>query len=273
MSMKELHAPSGGVTTRIATTAAPRALAVAVGLLFAPGGIALAQQPQSPPSPPAAQMPQTQTPSSRGFGQAPRTAKYEDVATQRSFVLDRSGEEPLMKFDDSPEVFVLRSTTAQRGDAFLRNDAGQLMLRVTEPGNVISYVGDEDGAPADISGSAAPLVRPGMTTTLAVRVKDASARLTELAGHDVTIFGAQEFAREEAWVADALMLMVFGFEQAASASAKAPAKVTGVRIAKTATPGVVVEDGELVLGLNPAEGYAGRPSSAAIAKVILSAKK
>ncbi len=268
--MKEFHAPSGGVSVRFIASAAPRALAVALGLLLAPAGTAFAQQPQSPPAPPAAQAAQA-APSARG---APRIAKYEDVATQRSFVLDRTGEAPLMKFDDSPEVFVLRSTTAQRGDAFLRNDAGELVLRLTEPGNVISYVGDEDGAPADVAEIVAPLSRtsPGMTTSLAVRVKDARDRLTTLAGHDVTIFGAQEFAHEEQWVADALMLMVFGFEQAGGASATAPGKVSGVRVVKAASPGAVIEEGELLLSLNPSQGYAGRPSSAAIAKVILSAQ-
>lgn len=198
----------------------------------------------------------------------PGAAKYEDTVSQRSFVLDRSGDEPLIKFEDSPEVYALRSTTAQRGDAFLRSDAGELILRVTELGNVISYLGNKDGAPADISGAAAPLDAPAMPASLTDRVKEAASRLSEMVGRDVTIFGAGAFARHEAWASDALMVAVLGMERAVKASPVDARRLTAVRLLRASQPRAVFAEGELVLELSPEEGYAGRPSSEAIADAM-----
>ncbi|MBU6318119.1 MAG: DUF4908 domain-containing protein [Alphaproteobacteria bacterium] len=198
----------------------------------------------------------------------PGAAKYEDTVSQRSFVLDRSGDEPLIKFEDSPEVYALRSTTAQRGDAFLRSDAGDLILRVTELGNVISYLGNKDGAPADIAGAAAPLDAPAMPASLTDRVKEAAAHLSEMVGRDVTIFGAGAFSRQEAWASDALMVAVLGMERAVKVSPTDARRLTAVRLLRASQPRAVFSEGELVLELNPQEGYAGRPSSEAIAEAM-----
>jgi hypothetical protein len=165
-------------------------------------------------------------------------------------------------------VFALRATTAQRGDNFLRNDAGDLMLRVTEAGNVIAYVGAKTGAPADIAGVAAPLDAPAMTGSLTQRVKEAAADLGKMAGHDVTIFGTAAFGSDEEWAADALMMTVMGVERADKASHGAVQGLKSVRLVKSATPTTTFHDGELLLGVNPLEGYAGRPSSEAVAKAI-----
>ncbi len=94
--------------------------------------------------------------SSNRSAAAPPAAKYEDSVSQRSFVLDRSGDETLMKFDDSPEVYALRATTAQRGDDFLRNDAGELMLRVTEAGQRHRLCRRQDGRSGGYCGRRRP---------------------------------------------------------------------------------------------------------------------
>jgi hypothetical protein len=259
MTMKEFHVPRG-MTALVAATA------IAFGFVLP----ATAQQapPHAPQPPPAPVMSYAK---SRPAA-PPGVARYEDLATQRSFTLDLSGEDALMKFDDSPEVYALRATTAQRGDTFLRSDAGELMLRVTEQDNVISYLGDKDGAPADIAGAAPPLASPPMTVSFTQGLKDSAQRLSRLAGHDVTIFGTAEFASSEDWIADALMVMVFGVERANSVAPKSAEKLQGVRILRAKSPQAVFKDGQLLLGVNPAEGYAGRPSSEAIANAMLGAR-
>jgi len=254
MTMKEFHAPAGGLSALMA------AAAIAFG--FAPAAAAQQVKPAAPA--PAASMNYTK---SRAAA-PPGVARYEDMATQRSFTLDLSGGDALMKFDDSPEVYVLRGTSAQRGDTIFRSDAGELMLRVTEQDNVISYLGDKDGAPADIVGVVTSLNGRPMTASLTQGLKDAAQRLSRLAGHDVTIFGTGEFANSEEWIADALMVMVFGVERANAMASKSATKLQGVRIVRAKTPQAVFKDGQLVLGVNPSEGYAGRPSSEAIANAL-----
>lgn len=195
---------------------------------------------------------------------APKSTRYEDTATQRKFVLDQTGEDVLMKFEDDPEVMALQSTTAQRGDAFLRSDSGELMLRVTELGNVISYVGNKDGAPAAVAAAASPLDAPAMTESLTESVEELRERLTALAGHDVTVFGTGAFAQDERWAFDALIVTRIGVER----SGDAVRDLRSVRMVRMDEPTVTFADGELVLGVDPAEGYAGRPSSEAIAQAM-----
>lgn len=239
---------------RVQTRVVAAVLAVAAGVPFG----ANAQQPPPP----------TLSFSNSRATSIPPAAKYEDSVSQRSFVLDRSGDETLMKFDDSPEVYALRATTAQRGDDFLRNDAGELMLRVTEQGNVIAYVGAKTGAPADIAGAAAPLNAPAMSGSLTQSVKDAAESLSKIAGHDVTIFGAGEFASDEEWAADALTMTVLGVERANGLAHTAAQGLKAVRLDRAGAATATYKDGELVLGVNPDAGYAGRPSSEAIANAI-----
>jgi hypothetical protein len=252
MAMKEFHVPAGGSLA---------VLALALG--FASAANAQQAAPRSAPAPTA---PLGFT-ASRASAPPP-AAKYEDSVSQRSFVLDRSGDGPLLKFDDSPEVYALRATSAQRGDDFLRNDAGDLMLRVTEAGNVIAYVGAKTGAPADIAGVAAPLDAPAMTGSLTQRVKEAAANLGKMAGHDVTIFGTGAFGNDEEWASDALMMTVMGVQRADKSAHGAVQGLKSVRLVKSTMPTTTFHDGELLLGVNPLEGYAGRPSSEAVAKAI-----
>lgn len=233
-------------------------------LVVGPNRTADAQQPAPRPESSGASL------SSVNRAGAHGPVMYEDTATRRRFVLDRSGAEPLLKFDDDPEVFALRSTTAQRGDDFLRSDAGRLVLRVTELGNVIAFFGDSNGAPAATTGSAAPLDRPPLATSLSDKVKAASRDLGTLAGHEVTVFGAGEFAGAEAWAADALLVAVLGVERAKGLEAGSGDKLRALRLTRAAAPAADFKDGELVLSVNPAEGYAGRPSSEAIALALMS---
>jgi hypothetical protein len=197
-------------------------------------------------------------------------AKYEDAATQRSFVMQRSGDMTLMKYDDSPEVLALRANSAQRGDDFLRTDAGRVIARVTEQGNMIVYPsGNTNGVPADRIGVASPFNTPPMPASLTSATKDTAQRLSKIVGHEVTMFGAGEFSSQSAWAADAMMVVVRGVERAMKETPQAAKNLRAVNMkpAKTAIA-AFGNDGELEIGVNPAQGYAGRPSSEAIAQAM-----
>jgi len=252
--MKEFHVPAG-------LSAAGAAFAAAMLGFAAP---AIAQQP--PPAP------------SASFAQnAPRTpaqsaTRYEDVTSQRSFVLEQRGKEAIVKYEDSPDVMVLEAVSGQRGDTFLRNDAGQVMYRLTEQGNLVSYVDNKDGAPAALAGYAAPLNAPPMTASLDQMRISARSTLSRMAGHDVTIFGAAEFAGKEQWAAEALNALVRGVERSNGLAGRVAAKLNAVRLTSARSASVTFKDGELVLGINPSEGYLGLPSSEAVAQAMTAAR-
>jgi hypothetical protein len=247
------------VTLRMGSAALAAGGALALGL-------APAAQAQQPPAN-GAQSPPTGFAAFRSKA-TPPTAQFEDTATQRRFVLERRGGESLLKFEDSPEVMVLRESTAQRGDAFLRTETGRLVLRLTELGNVISYVGNANGAPAEAFGAASPLNAPPMPASLADKVKETAERLSTLSGQDVTVFGAGAFARDEQWAADALMVLVLGVSAAEQREPGSASQLRAVRMLRSEEPELAFAEGELVMGVDPADGYGGRPSSDAIANAL-----
>jgi hypothetical protein len=210
-------------------------------------------------------------PSEVGMMRSGAARHYQDSASRRTFVVERRGDVFLLKFDNDPEIIVLRPTSGQRGDTFLKSDDGRLMLRVTELGNMISYVASQAGAPADMYASAAAsnlslASPPAMTASLTALQKDAAQRLSRFAGHEVTVFGAGEFSDNEAWAGDALKVIVKGVE---SADKSAGRLVRSVSLHRSSIASVAFSrDGELLLGVNPRDGYLGRLSSTAIAAAI-----
>lgn len=77
------------------------------------------------------------------------------------FTLDRSGPAPLMRFEGSTEILVLRASQGPRGDEFLKTETGQLVLRVTSLGGATVYrSANDNGAPVAAAGPARPLAQP-----------------------------------------------------------------------------------------------------------------
>jgi hypothetical protein len=257
MTMKEFRVPAG-LSVAFAAFAA-------TALGFAAPAFA-----QQPPAAPSASF--AQTGSGRAAPSAQSATRYEDATSQRSFVLEQRGKEAIVKFEDSSEVMVLQAVPAQRGDTFLLDDAGKTMFRLTEQGNLVSYVDNKNGAPASLAGYAAPLSAPPMAASLNEMRVNAAAKLTKLAGHDVTIFGTAEFAKYEAWAAEALTNVVRGVERANGPAGRVATKLTAVRLAPAKSATVTFKDGELLLGVNPAEGYLGRPPADAIALAMTAAR-
>jgi hypothetical protein len=199
---------------------------------------------------------------------APSANRYEDASSDRSFLFQQKGKEAIVKFEDTNEVMVLQAVPAQRGDTFLRNDNGQVLFKLTEQGNLVSYVDSKMGAPVALLGPiGAPLSVPPLTKSLNALRASTAGRLTKLAGHDVTIFGVAEVSNSEAWTSDFLANIVAGVEK----SGRGTASLIEVRLVRAAQPSTTFKDGSLVLGVNPAGGDGGRPSAESIAIVLKAA--
>jgi hypothetical protein len=201
---------------------------------------------------------------------APSSAnRYEDASSDRSFLFQQKGKEAIVKFEDTNEVMVLQAVPAQRGDTFLRNDNGQVLFRLTEQGNLVSYVDNKAGAPVALLGPiGAPLSVPPLAKSLNALRASTAGRLTKLAGHDVTVFGVAEVAANEGWTTEFLNDVVTGVEKASGFAGRGTANLIEVRLVKANAPLTVFKDGSLVLSVNPAAGEAGRPSAESITEVL-----
>jgi hypothetical protein len=207
-------------------------------------------------------------------GASPPVARYIGGAGQ-SFVLDRaSGPQPLMKYDDNPEVWVLEPSPAPRGDTVYRNDSGATVLRATRLGGLTLFSSQEpEGSPAAMVGEAddlipAPAIPPG---ALLQRMIQASARASRAAQHLIT-FSAPSVTPQSAPL----------FSDAATVAAEAI-----VRLARRADgrgflarldklvflmggkANVAVSGPVMEVTVAPAKGFAGRPSSDRLIKAAL----
>lgn len=253
MMVKELHAHAGRSAALVAIAA------IAVGFA-AP---AFAQQ-----QPPASGVAQSRASTAPSAG----ATRYTDLASDQSFVFEERGRGALLQREGSDEVMPLQAVPAQRGDVFYKTDSGEVMLRKTEAGNMVSFIGNKNGAPADIAGRAAPLDAPPMPASLNELRQQSAARLSRVAGHEVTIFGTSEFADGEEWAADALRNVELGVESANGLAGRVASKLNAVRLVRSKAPSVTFKDGELILGVNPDQGYLGRVSSDAVSNALTAAR-
>jgi hypothetical protein len=251
--VKELRAPAGLAPVIAAMTA------IAIGF----PATASAQQ---PPAPSASLNQQARQAPSAG------ATRYTDLATDQSFVIEERGRGALMQFEGSKEVIPLRAVPAPRGDIVLKSDSGEVVLRKTEAGNMVSFIGNRNGGPADVVGPAASLGVPAMPASLDELRKQSAARLSKMAGHEVTIFGTAEFADNEEWAADALSNVEDAVQRANGPAGRVAAKLTAVRLVRSKASNVSFKDGELILSVNPDLGYAGRPSSDYIANALTASR-
>jgi hypothetical protein len=110
---------------------------------------------------------------------APAVGRYVDDDGDTSFVLDRSSTVTLLRFEDSPEIWVLTPQPAPHGDTIYKNDVGEPMLRSTWLGGLTLFArGHTGGAAASLVGEAQE-IHPSMVlspSALLLRLAQASAR-------------------------------------------------------------------------------------------------
>lgn len=200
----------------------------------------------------------------------PPVARY--VSDQgESFVLDRSSSTPLLRFEDSQEVLVLTPSPASRGDIIYRDDLGQPVLRITRLGGLILFEpGRPGGAPVAFAGQAPVIRLPTMSPgALLQHLAVASSRVSHVARH-LIVFDAQEVTPgSEAVFADAATVAAEALGRL-SRRREGPsflARLERVLFQPGARGAVAFGRGVLSITVNPAQGLAGRPSSARIVQV------
>lgn len=201
---------------------------------------------------------------------APPTARYVTSGGQ-SFILDTSGPRPLLRFERSTEVWVLRPTPAPRGDIIYRNDNGDQVLRVTPDGGMTLYTTTApQGAPVSRAGDAPGLARATLNGAQLVeyfmrqsyRASQAAGRLIVI---DVDIQPGSEALAADAVssAADAIVRM------ARSSNLRGQVdRVRRVVVVDQGRAGVSLAQGTLRIVLDREAGLAGRPSSARIVRVV-----
>lgn len=203
---------------------------------------------------------------------APPVARY-TIDAGGNFVLDRTAApRPLLKFEDSPEVWALTVTRGPRGDLIYWNDLGQPFLRITKFGGVTVFTSDRpQGAAAAVSGPGfslrlAPVGPIGLYQHLAV----ASARSGRAAQHAVGYTAMDADPLSDGLMADAAIvaseaLVNLAVRPRGRAYLRRIGRVTIIRGDK---PSAVVREGVVIVTVAPAEGIFGRPSSLRIEQAL-----
>jgi Domain of unknown function (DUF4908) len=202
----------------------------------------------------------------------PQAVSFATEGQSLRFVLDRSQPRTvLLRFDGDAEIWALTSHWGPRGDEFLRNDVGEVMVRITSLGGVTLFgpLGS-NGAPASKTGKARTLSAPSRgESTLQLTVERAIAWFNR--------FG-QRSIRVEAAGGLAPPLVYEALQRAAQAMSRAPRGFFGqpqrrvklVRVERAmGRPSADWERGTLIIGVVPGAGYAGRPSSSAILAALV----
>lgn len=207
----------------------------------------------------------------RGSGALPAPGRYVS-ATGEGFVLDRSGNHSLLRFDQRQETWVLRPSPAPRGDVVYRNDAGQQVLRVTPNGGITVYTArTPGGAPASYSGPgqnlSPPLLGPAQLLNLMLR---RSALVSQALGRMVEI-NADTGVASESLTVEALILSTDAVVRIArSPSARSSlSELRRIVITEGPAASATYARGQLRIVVAPSQGVAGRPSSERVIRAFL----
>lgn len=198
-----------------------------------------------------------------GRAMSPPVARYVSQ-DGHGFVLDRSQPRPLLKFDDSPEVWALRPHPAPRGDIIYKNDLGEPVLRATRLGGLTLFTETRpEGTPAALAGGGPALrLNPISPQSLLERLAQASARATRAARRLIP-FNADASPASSAIMADAAAVTAEAVVRMSRhpEGKSALARVKRVTLVEGRKPSAALHGGEMRIIVTPADGMAGRPSS------------
>ncbi len=182
-----------------------------------------------------------------------------------NFILDQSAPRPLLKFDDSPEVWVLTASRGPRGDMIYTSDLGRPLLRTTRMGGVTVFTPERPGGSAAAAvGSGAPLrlmsVGPGGLYRVLLQ---ASLRASHAARHLVGFEAPDADPTSDGLMADAATV---ASEAVVTLSTDSDGRsilnrVARVEILRGGRPSASLHGGVVAITVTPALGVAGRPSS------------
>lgn len=218
-----------------------------------------------------AQAEQNQSFRAPGPRAAPASGRYVTDSGE-AFILDRSGQRPLLRFDRRDETWVLRPTPAPRGDVVYRNDAGEQVLRVTPGGGLTVYTPRAPGgSPASFAGAgqslSPPTLGPAQLFQLMTR---RSAMVSQSLGRLIEI-NVDTNQNAEGPTVEALILSTDAILRIArSPSARSSLnQLRRITIIQGTRASVAYARGELRITVSPSEGTAGRPSSLRVIRAFL----
>jgi len=195
---------------------------------------------------------------------APPVARYvsEDGDV---FVLDRSQPRPVLKFENSGEVWVLQPQPAPRGDVIYKNDLGEPVLRATRLGGVTVFTDQRpEGSAAALAGGGVPIRLPVLgPQALFDRLIQASARASRAARRLIAFEAPNVTPASSSLVGDAAMVAseaVIRISRRPDGS-RTLARFSVIRFIEGRKPSATVSKGALQITITPAQGWGGRPSS------------
>ena len=206
----------------------------------------------------------------RAFSRGPGHSASKIVARYRidaggNFVLDQTAPKPLLKFEDSPEVWVLSASRGPRGDMIYTSDLGRPLLRMTSLGGVTVFTPERPaGSAAAAVGVATPLRLMTVGPAGLYRILlQASVRASHAARHLVGFEAPEADASSDGLIADAAIV---ASEAMITLSADSDGRsilnrVARVEILRGGQPGASLRGSVVDITVAPLLGVAGRPSS------------
>lgn len=202
----------------------------------------------------------------------PQAISFSTEVQNLRFVLDRSQPRfVLLRFDGDAEIWALTSHWGPRGDEFLRNDVGEVMVRITSLGGVTLFgpLG-VTGAPASKMGKARVLSAPSRSEgTLQTTVERAISWFSRFGHRSIRVEAAGGLAPP--LVYEALQRTAQGLSRAPRGFFGQPQRrIKLIRVERAiGRPSASWTRGILTIGVVPGAGYAGRPSSAAVLAALV----
>lgn len=187
------------------------------------------------------------------------------------FILDLSQPRPLLKFDNSFEIWALKPQPGPRGDTIYKNDSGEPVLRATRLGGLTIFTEDHPaGEAAAVAGAGNPLrLAPLGPQELADRLLHASARASHAARRLIS-FEAEATPASSALIADAAMVTSEAVVRMARRADfhRLLDKILKVRLVAGRKAQAQLDQGVLEVTVFPPQGLAGRPSSERIVQAV-----
>jgi hypothetical protein len=194
------------------------------------------------------------------------------IDTGGAFILDRGDQGPLLKFSDSPEVWVLTTARGPRGDVIFSDDIGRPMLRTTKFGGVTVFTrAHPGGSAAAQTGASAPLsLSPVGLGQLNRRLTMYGARASRAVGHAIGFQADVADPASNGVVADAALVASEAVVELSGRSGGRAelARVRRVHFEIGRAAAVALHDEVIRITVAASAGRRGRPSSARILKAI-----
>jgi len=204
-------------------------------------------------------------------------------ARGEGFVLDETqASAPLLRFDGDDEVFQLTAKPGANGDVIFRNDVGEPVLKATRLGGMILFSGvhADVGDPAAVTGQASAFTPDHLNpAVLWLHMAKSALRVTQACDHRIDFNADKDnldkgisdetiinlFAESVSVTTDALIQVAAQAERRHSLD-----KLHEVHLIEGRPPGARIENGVLIVKLDPSRGtWGGHPSSRRIMNVVM----